>query len=592
MKKFFLGVLSSFLGAWIAILLLGVAALMVVGGILVKLGASESSSGVKKNSVAVLSLKGTIVETAKNIDFNLQDIVYGGGMEKTQRLDLLVEGIKEAADDDKIDALYIKCEAANASPATLDVLRKSLKEFKKSKKPIYAYADYMTEGDYYVASVADSIFINPQGALQLSGVSRSSLYLGSLFRKIGVEFQIAKVGAYKSAVEPFVMDEMSEPARLQLDTLCNSIWSQYVGEIAESRKINPEYIDSLADRCVMFSKIGSLRKSGLFDAVSYEREMDTRFCNITGKKKKDDLNFVNVTDLPEDEISISEMKGDHIAVLYATGEISDGNKDQIDCYTLVPVILDLAEDEHVKGLVLRVNSPGGSVFGSEQIADALAQFKKTGKPFSVSMGDYAASGGYWISCDADRIFANSMTVTGSIGIFGVIPNLSGLMENVGVSLQGYSTNPNGDVAIPLRPLNDVQMAAFTESVRAGYDEFVARVAKGRKIPEKRVREIAEGRVYDGKLALSLRLVDELGNLDSAIEWTAKKAGLKKDEYSIYPKVEFSFMDMLAQSESNPLSGCLRNALGTSADPRMILAVRRILTASRCQARLPYLNIKL
>lgn len=590
MKKFFLGVLSSFLGAWIAILFLGVAVLIVIGALAVKFG-GESASGIKDKSIATLTLKGSIEETAKNTTFDLQELA-SGKIEKPQRLDLLVKGLQEAASDDRIEALYIKCEGVSAAPATLEALREAVQDFKtKSKKKIYAYADFMTEGDYYVASVADSIFVNPEGMVSITGVSRSIPYMASLFKKIGVSFQIAKVGTYKSAVEPYIMEEMSEPARLQLDTLCNSLWLQYRKDVAQSRGFSVEYLDSIANSCVTFTKARDLGKTPLFDALCYEREMDPRFAAMTGQKKKE-LNFIDVAEVVDEDLFSMATEKDHIAVLYASGEISDGNKDQIDCYTLVPVIMSLVEDEHVKGLVLRVNSPGGSVFGSEQIADALSQFKKTGKPFIVSMGDYAASGGYWISCEAERIFASPMTVTGSIGIFGVIPNISGLMDMLGVSFQGYSTNPNGNLMIPFTPLNDEQMAAFTSSVDKGYTQFVERVSKGRGIPVERVRQIAEGRVYDGKEALSLKLVDELGGLDKAISWMAKKTGLKNEDVCAYPSVEFSFLDVLASSENSPLLGHLRNVLGQNADMRTLIMIQRTLNMNNLQSRLPYMTIKL
>jgi len=593
MKKFFLGVLSSFVGAWLAILFLGIALVIIIGGMVVKLGIASSGNSVKDKTIVTLELKGVIEETARQNDFDFKSLAMESVDDKPQRLDLLVQGLNEAAADDRVKALYIKCKGVSASPATLDALRSALEKFKQSKKRIIAYGDYMMQADYYLASLADSIFINPEGMLQLSGVSQEVPYMATLFHKLGISFQIAKVGTYKSAVEPYILDDMSEPARLQIDTLCNSIWSQYKEAIAKARDIKPAVIDSLTNRCLTFSKARNIVNTKLFDATCYEREMDGRLADIVGQEK-DKLNFVEVSTLAGDDMFSISGSEDHIAVVYATGEISEQSKSGIDCYTLVPLIMDLAEDEHehVKGLVLRVNSPGGSVFGSEQIGDALSEFKKTGKPFAVSMGDYAASGGYWISCEADRIFANPMTVTGSIGIFGVIPNGTELMKKIGVSLQGYSTNPNGALMIPFEPLNESQMAAFTKSVQEGYDQFVARVAKGRKLPEQRVRQIAEGRVYDGKLALGLKLVDELGGLESAIKWTAKKAGLEDEYYKAYPNVEFSLSQLLEESQNNPFINRISSLSGNTIDRFTLIRIQRILTQSHIQARIPYMRIRL
>lgn len=340
----------------------------------------------------------------------------------------------------------------------------------------------------------------------------------------------------------------------------------------------------------MFSRPERAVKLGLVSKLCYEREMDYKFARLTGQDKED-LNYLGTADFAGN-VSDYSKNDEHVAVLYATGEISETTSAGINCFDLVPVILDLAENDDVKGLVLRVNSPGGSVFGSEQIADALKQFKKTGKPFAVSMGDYAASGGYWISADAERIFADPLTITGSIGIFGVVPNIQPLLQKLGVTVNTVSTNPNGNFSIPFKPLNEAQMAALDANIHVGYDKFIKRVANGRKMPETKVRAIAEGRVYDGASALKLGLVDQLGSLDDAIKWVASKASVDSDAYCFYPDVNPSFWDMVMSAGNDSMGKLLVRSLGDNTSELMVWKLKSILYRKHEQALMMPLSIKL
>lgn len=285
----------------------------------------------------------------------------------------------------------------------------------------------------------------------------------------------------------------------------------------------------------------------------------------------------------------------HVAVLYATGEIAENAEGGIDCYKLVPQIVALADDDNVAALVMRVDSPGGSVFGSQQIADALNYFKSKGKPFAVSMGGYAASGGYWISADADRIFANCMTITGSIGIFGVIPNGQKLLHNIGLHPQNVTTTPNGFIGVPYTRLNPQQMEQFNVAIRKGYDRFIARVAKGRNMPEEKVRAIAEGRVWDGATAQKIGLVDELGNLDNAVVWAAEKANVAATDVAYYPLVERSFWDMIGSMGEDMTNKAVSKALGlqgVTPNPLLVWRMSTILTQYHMQARMLPVTITL
>lgn len=594
MKKFFLNLLSSFLGAWIALVLLGALTVFIIFAIAGKLamGGISDAGKVKSKSVLVLNLDGIIEEseTAAELDYT-GFILSGGKIEKPQTLRTLVTALKEATDDKRIKALYVKCGNPEASPATLHALRESVREFKEAGKTIYAYGDVMTQGSLYVASLADSIFVNPQGSVEIHGVGGGVMYMKGLLDKIGVEMEIFKVGTYKSAVEPYTRTEMSEPARAQLDTLYGNIWREIKTSIAKSRSVQPSLLDSLANVCAAFLPPAEIVKTGLIHSLSYEREMDGRFALLLDEDKED-VNFVS-TDQFVAANSASFGSGKHIAVLYATGEIQEMGAGGINCYELVPVITELAEDDDVKGLVLRVNSPGGSVFGSQQIADALAYFKSTGKPFTVSMGDYAASGGYWISADADRIFADPLTITGSIGIFGMIPNGHGLMEKLGLNMETVSTNPDGLLTAPYGPLSDGQKAAMTKYITLGYDQFINRVAKGRNLKSSYVRTIAEGRVWDGATACKLGLVDELGSLAEAVAWTGEKCDLGTDApIRVYPEVSPSFWSMVQDMGSSAAGQQIREALGNDATVEMAGRLYMLISRRPVQALMPEMVIKM
>ena len=532
LKKFFLNTLSSFVGAWIALVLFGVVGVIVAVGLVAGMHGTDEVASVKKHSILTLELSGSIVESETPSSINYTALM-SGGIEKPQTLNVIVEGLKEGADNKNIDALYIKCGAALASPATFNAIREAVKEFKKTGKKVYAYGDVYTLGTYYVASVSDKIFLNPYGEIAIQGLGSTSMYLKGLFDKLGVEFQVVKVGTFKSAVEPYISTQMSEPARAQLDTLFSTMWDFMKDGICDNRKkLSGSEIDSLVNNGLMFSTAEFAAESGFVDEVVYERVMDERLAKLIDVDKKK-LNFVSpstlIGQLPWTDAYSSK---NNIAVLYATGEIVDGASTGINYQKLVPIITQLADDDKIKGLVLRVNSPGGSAFGSDQIGEALDYFQSKKKPLAVSMGDYAASGGYWISCGADRIFADPLTITGSIGIFGLIPNVKGLSDKLGINPQSVSTNPAADFPTLFTPMDEKQLSIMQKYVETGYDRFIKRVATGRKMTEAKVRQIAEGRVWNAMKAKEIGLVDELGSLKDAIEWTAKKA----DIYSKYDEI--------------------------------------------------------
>lgn len=591
LKKFFLNTLSSFVGAWVALVLFGVVAVLVMVGIFAKIGLSHMNKEgeISKGSILRLELSGPIQETEKPKEIDYFSLMQGK-IERYQTLAGLVQAIRTAKNNDYIEAIYLKCDGIMAAPATVDALRDALMEFKESGKKIIAYSNNLGMSDYYVATVADEIYLNPQGTVGLQGISGTTLFYKGLLDKLGIEFQVVKVGTYKSAVEPYINSTMSGPARAQLDTLYNNIWNYILDKICENRKsLTPEIIDSLVSKDFIFLKPAvSDLKNSLVDHLAYERSMDSIIAARLDKDK-DKLNFVGPELIDSQEItSMAYDSKNQIAVLYATGQILDGGGSSvIDYIKLVPVITSLADNDKVKGMVLRVNSPGGSVFGSDQIGDALDYFQSKGKPLAVSMGDYAASGGYWISCCADRIFADPLTITGSIGIFGLIPNVEGLVNKLGLNFETVSTNPSAQFPSFIHRMTAEQQAAMQEMVERGYDQFVKRVADGRKMSEQKVRRIGEGRVYDAMKAMELGLVDQLGGLSDAIEWVAEKASLENYGVPVFPRVETTVWDFLPELLDTDGLAQLKGIYGENVNMDVIKFLWLLTCQKPLQARMVY-----
>lgn len=591
LKKFFLNILSSFVGAWIAFVLLAVGFILFVFGMIGSFTNKESAS-LKSHSILRLSLEGAIEETESNSGFDYT-ILMNGKIEQPQILKNLVAALEKASVNSDIDALFIECCGVSAAPATLNALRKAIINFKKSGKRVYAYGDNLTMGDYYVATVADELFLNPAGSLNLQGISGTTLYMKDLLDKVGIEMQTVRVGNFKSAIEPYTSNHMSEAAKLQLDSLYNDMWGYILEGISESRKVRATTVDSLVNRLIFLDEASTAKKYKLVDDCLYYREAAKILADYVGEDIED-LNFVKpetllgpITENPESD--------NQIAVLYAAGEIGEFEGAGINCHSLVPIIVKLAEKDEVKGMVLRVNSPGGSVFGSEQIGEALDYFQSKGKKLAVSMGDYAASGGYWISARADKIYADPLTITGSIGIFGMVPNVSGLVGKLGLHPQTVSTNPGVVFPSIFYPMTSEQTAALQANVERGYEKFIQRVANGRHKSVDYIKNIAEGRVWSGMEGLKIGLVDELGNLNDAISWVKKSTKLEKANIVCYPLYEPSIWNIITSStfsESQELKGIVERLKGESIDQKVIDWITLILNRNHLQATSPYYKISL
>lgn len=593
LKKFFLNTLSSFVGAWLALVLVVVSSMILLFGMIGSGIASEMGDAeqLKSKSILTIDLSGAISEQESATAPDLTSLVQGN-LSKPQNLNVIVEALAEAARNRDITAVYLKCGALEASPAACYTIRRAVLKYKESKKPVYAYADTYTMGTYLIASAADRVYMNPQGMMEMQGMSSTVLYYKDLLDKLGVEFQVVKVGTFKSAVEPYIMNSMSDPARAQMDTLLGNMWGVIKKNISETRKgVTPQEIDSLVSKAyITFAPAKTSVEAGLVDSLVYERTINAKFAALTGQDV-DDVNFVSPGTLVK-QIPWSTAYGskNRIAVLYAVGEINDVSQEGINYHNLVPVITELADDDNVKGMVLRVNSPGGSAFGSDQIGEALDYFQSKGKPLAVSMGAYAASGGYWISAGADKIFANPLTITGSIGIFGLIPNVKGLADKLGVNPQTVSTNPNAQFPSLTESMTDEMKGVMQQYVNRGYEDFVGRVAKGRKMSVPAVKRIAEGRVWDAVSAKRIGLVDSIGSLNDAIEWVASKAKIL-DKYNVaaYPEYKPSFWDMLPSNLSSMTA--MRRMLEPKPEEMMIMKMRELLRRERIQARMADIKIE-
>ena len=549
LKRFILIVCGSFVGAFLALVVFFLSAILLSMA-LMKMGSSQK---VPDKAVLHLCLEGAMDERQGNEEVSVMSLVTGGNFE-FMYLDETIKALKAARDDDRIKGVYIECNGVEASPATLRQVRQSIIDFKKSGKFVYAYGyEGYTQGDYYVATAADSILLNPIGAVDVHGLASVTPYYKKLLDKVGVEMQVVRVGTYKSAVEPFMLDDISPANREQQELYLGNIWGTMASEMAAARGMSLAALNTLADSITTTMETSKLIKSHLIDRTCYKHEVESRLKQLCGLDEDDDLRLVSIPVMAAN-YEPAEGGDGKIAVVYASGEI-DGTGGGIDSEELVATVEDIMKDDDIKGMVLRVNSPGGSAFGSEQIWEVLERFKKTGRPLAVSMGDLAASGGYYISCGADRIFADSVTITGSIGVFGVIPTAEELYQNkLGINVSVVKTNSNSEMnamGIYNKKYTPVQQAAMQNYVNQTYDLFTKRCADGRHMPQDSIKKIAEGRVWDAKSAMKLKLIDEFGSLDDAIKWVAAKANLKEGDYGVVeaPDIVMNWKTMLGSFAS-------------------------------------------
>lgn len=573
--------LGTMAGLWVSLFLLLIGGMIAIG---VALGKSSGDSMVKveQHSALYFKLSGEIYDRTQPAGF-IQMIQQVENEAPT--LEDMIRSLEIAADDDKIEGLYLDCSGAAIGMASREELIEAILRFKESGKWIYAYSDSYSQGDYVIATTADCVALNPIGSIDIHGLGGMTPFFKGLLDKIGVKMQIIKVGTYKSAVEPYILTSMSEPAREQMQQYIDSIWGYMAETMSMNRNIPEDSIRAMASQIISTRKAESFISDNLADTLVYKRQSDDILREYCGIKSDEELRLI----VPADYLSaknITDLNGvkDHIAILYAIGDISDSGKEGIVGSEMVDQIIGLADDEHVKGMVFRVNSPGGSAFASEQIWEALEYFKSKDKPLFVSMGDYAASGGYYISCSADSIFADETTITGSIGVFGMIPDFSGLVtDKLGVNFSTVETNKNAIGLNGFRAMTPEQHTAMQKSVEDIYELFTSRVATGRNLDQNYVKSIAEGRVWVGSAALKLGLVDVIGSLDATIEAIADEIGLDNKDIVRYPKTELNIWEQIIRQ-----SGGLDQLKAVGYDietMKYINIVRRMRSANPIQARI-------
>ncbi len=585
MKKFLLSVLSSAAGVFLSLSIIGI--LCVVMAVSVSVGMSgQKKANVTPGSVLRIDLQGIVSERAQNTP-----LASLGLAEVNPSLEEMVQAIKVAKNNKNIKGIYISAGVVSANPASLQELRRAIDEFRKAGKFVVSYGGTYTQGAYYVCSAASKIILNPIGELEWRGLGGEMMFYKDLLKKVGVEMQVVKVGSYKSAVEPFTATEMSPANREQVTQYITSIWENIKKEVSASRHISVAQLDALADKYMAMQSAEDVVASKLVDKLAYEDDALDEVAKLAGKDDIEDVKFLSPSSLAPFADAENEDADNEVAVYYATGDITSGKeeggmlKEAIVAEKVVPDMKELADDDDVKAVVLRINSGGGSAYASEQIWHAVKKLA-TKKPVVVSMGDYAASGAYYMSSAAQYIIAEPTTLTGSIGIFGMIPDVSGLMKDkLGIKFDGVKTNAHSDFFSTSRPFNADERAMLQSYVDRGYDLFVSRVAQGRKLSKARVNEIAQGRVWTGEDALKIKLVDKLGNLDDAVAVAAKRAGLKKYSTAHYP-VEKDWWEKILDSKVEGYADAqLRNYLGEFYPAFALLknADRR----DRIQARIPF-----
>ncbi len=556
MKKFFTTMFACVFGVLIAGFVMFWIMILSFAGIATLSSSAEYQTSPK--TILHINLSGILTERTKEDPMNM---IFGDNTE-TLGLDETLKAISIAKDDKNISGIYIEANGLSAGVASINAIRDALNDFKESGKFIYAYGDNYSQREYYLSAAADSVFMNPVGMLDFRGLASEITFYKNLMEKVGIEMQVFKVGTYKSAVEPYIATKMSEANKEQTRIYMDAIWSDLLTNLSKSRSIPVLQLNAYADTLLMTKAPETILKYGFVDKLIYRPAFENLLKEKVGIDKDKELTLASVKEIA----SISQPKNnakDKIAVVYAVGEIDGASGDGINTEKLVKDLTKIEADKNIKAVVLRVNSPGGSAFGSEQVWEALEQIKKAGKPVVASMGDVAASGGYYISCGANRIFAEPTTLTGSIGIFGLIPNFGNLLtDKIGLTFDGVKTNKYGtfpNVTSAMTPDERLQMQQYVER---GYELFTSRCAEGRHMDIAAIKKIAEGRVWDGTTAKKIGLVDELGSMKDAIEWIAQEANMEKYALEEYPKKKGIFEELMEQFGNKTKTAVLKSYLGS------------------------------
>ena len=587
MKDFIKNVLATMVGMFGFFIVMGVIGMMSIIGMI---ASGNAAQDVEKNSVFVLNLSGTISEQGSENPLSM----FTGDNSLNSGLNDILSAIKKAKANDDIKGIYIEAGALMTNYATLQEIRNALADFHKSGKWIVAYGDFYTQGAYYVASVADKVYINPKGAIDWHGIGAQTMFYKDFMAKFGVKWEVVKVGTFKSATETFTEEKMSDANRLQTKTFIDGTWRNVCAAVSKSRGISVDSLNSYADSYLALQATETLVKAKMVDGMMYGDQVKDAVKKMMKLDKGDDIAQLTLNDMLN--VKDGKVEGSEIAVYYAEGDIVQdpkaatmfGNNNYIASRKVCKDLEDLMNDDDVKAVVVRINSGGGDAYASEQMWHQMSELRKV-KPVVVSMGDYAASGAYYMSAPASWIVAQPNTLTGSIGIFAVIPDLSGLVTTkLGVRFDEVKTNRNSTFGnLMARPFNAEEKAMLQASVNRGYSLFRQRVAEGRRLPVESVEKIAQGRVWLATDALNIKLVDQLGGIDDAVKKAAELAKLKDYYTSDYPAAA-SWMDAMLNSMSSSgtyLDEQLRQTLGDFYQPFTML--RSIDKREAIQARIPY-----
>ena len=587
MKDFIKNVLATMVGMFGFFIVMGVIGMMSIIGMI---ASGNAAQNVEKNSVFVLNLSGTISEQGSENPLSM----FTGDNSLNSGLNDILSSIKKAKANDDIKGIYIEAGALATNYATLQEIRNALADFRKSGKWIVAYGDFYTQGAYYVASVANKVYINPKGIVDWHGIGAQTMFYKDFMAKFGVKWEIVKVGTFKSATETFTEEKMSDANRLQTKTFIDGTWRNVCDAVSKSRGISVDSLNSYADSYLALQATETLVKAKMVDGMMYGDQVKDAVKKMMKLEKDDDIAQLTLNDMLN--VKDEKVEGSEIAVYYAEGDIVQdpkaatmfGNNNYIASRKVCKDLEDLMNDDDVKAVVVRINSGGGDAYASEQMWHQMSELRKV-KPVVVSMGDYAASGAYYMSAPASWIVAQPNTLTGSIGIFAVIPDLSGLVTTkLGVRFDEVKTNRNSTFGnLMARPFNAEEKAMLQASVNRGYSLFRQRVADGRRLPVESVEKIAQGRVWLATDALNIKLVDQLGGIDDAVKKAAELAKLKDYYTSDYPAAA-SWMDAMLNSMSSSgtyLDEQLRQTLGDFYQPFTML--RSIDKREAIQARIPY-----
>lgn len=587
MKDFIKSVLATMVGIFGFFIVMGVLTMMSIIGMV---ASSSAAQNVEENSVFVLNLSGAISDQGTDNPLSL----FTGDDSQSTGLNNILSAIKKAKTNDDIKGIYIEAGALMTNYATLQEIRNALADFRKSGKWIVAYGDYYTQGAYYVASVANKVYINPKGIVDWHGIGAQTMFYKDFMAKFGVKCEVVKVGTFKSATETFTEEKMSDANRLQTQTFINGTWQNICTAVSKSRGISIDSLNSYADSYLALQSTEMLVKAKMVDGMMYSDKVKDAVKKMMKLEKDDDIAQLTLSDMLN--VKDEKVEGDKIAIYYASGDIVQdpkaatmfGNNDYIASRKVCKDLEELMNDDDVKAVVVRINSGGGDAYASEQMWHQMSELRKV-KPVVVSMGDYAASGAYYMSAPASWIVAQPNTLTGSIGIFAVIPDFSGLVTSkLGVRFDEVKTNRNSTFGNTMaRPFNAEETAMLQASVNRGYSLFRQRVADGRHLTIESVEKIAQGRVWLATDALNIKLVDQLGGIDDAVKKAAQLAKLKEYYTSDYPAAA-SWIDNLLNSMSSSgtyLDAQLRQTLGELYQPFTVL--RSIDKREAIQARIPY-----